>query len=467
MSSIFKGLHVLFSRTIWEVDPSSLRGLKGFFLKVLRLCFIAFREFTEGDLTLRAMSLVYTTILSLVPLLAVSFSVLKAFGVHSQIEPILLNFFAPLGEKGVEITAKIIGFVENVRVGVLGSVGLAFLIYTVVSLIQKIESAFNHIWKVRSSRSIVQRFSNYMSVILVGPVLIFSALGMTAAIMSTTIVQKLVAIEPFGTAVYITGKVLPYLLVCIAFTFIYLFVPNTRVKAGAALTGGIVAGVLWETSGWAFASFIAGSTKYTAIYSSFAILILFMIWLYLSWLILLVGAEISFYTQYPQFLNVKKDSLFLSNRLKERLALQIICLVGLHFYRNKRPWTVDLLVQELGIPVEPVQTVVSLLEERGYIYANGEDPPSYMPGREPETVRLGDFLTDVRSFEEEMHGIKKAFFRNTEVEKVMREVEEAQTLRLGDMTWRDLIVRTSSDLTELKLSEGKGDGSKEKEDSPS
>lgn len=434
----------MFSYRIWAIDPSEVSQPRRFFLKVLRIISIAYREITRGDLTLRAMGLVYTTILSLVPLIAVSFSVLKAFGVHNQIEPFLYRFLAPLGEKGAELTAKIIGFVENVKVGVLGSIGLGLLVYTVISLIQKIEDAFNHIWKVKKPRSIAQKFSNYMSVILTGPVLIFSAIGLTATIMSTTVVKRLVSIEPLGTVFYLGSKIIPYILVCIAFTVIYIFIPNTRVKLRAALTGGFVAGVLWETTGWAFASFIAGSSKYTAIYSGFAIVILFMIWLYLSWLILLVGAEISFYTQYPQFLNVKEGSVFLSNRLKERLALQIIYLIGRRFYLNETPWTIDKLVEELGIPVEPVQNVVQMLEQAGYIYETGDDPPAYLPAREPETVCLYEFLNDVRSSEEKRFGVKKTFFKSLEAEVIMDQIETAQANTLKGITWKDLVTRLGS-----------------------
>jgi len=439
MDISIKRLQEFFSHSLWEIDISTLSGFKAFCVRLMRIAFVAIRDFTEGELTMRAMGLVYTTMLSLVPLLAVSFSVLKAFGVHNQIEPFLLNLLSPLGDRSVEITHRIIGFVENVKVGVLGSIGLSFLIYTVISLIQKIESAFNHIWKVRGVRSFTQRFSNYTSVILIGPVLIFSAIGITATVMSTTLVQKLMAIEPFGTAVYIGGKVFPYILVCMAFTFIYLFVPNTHVNVRAAVTGGILAGILWESIGWAFASFIASSTKYTAIYSGFAILILFMIWIYLNWMILLTGASIAFYTQYPQFLSVKRVRGFLSNRLKERLALQIIYLIGSHFHANKPPWTSEMLVKELGVPVEALQEVVDAIKRCGYITEVGDAPPAYIPARDPETVRISDFIRDIRSSEEEGYSVREFLRAEGTVSLILERLERAQSDVIGVMTWKDLI----------------------------
>ncbi|NOZ24633.1 MAG: YihY/virulence factor BrkB family protein [Nitrospirae bacterium] len=432
-----------FFKELWDIDVRSLGRFRAFLVRTLKLFYVAAHEFSEGQLVLRAMSLVYTTLLSFVPLLAVSFSVLKAFGVHNQVEPFLYNFLAPLGPKGEELTQRIIGFVENMKVGVLGSLGLAMLIYTVISLIQKIEDAFNYIWRIRRPRSFVRRFSDYMSVLLIGPVLIFSAIGITASIRSTTIMQRLLSVEPFGTAVYIAGKLLPYLFICAAFTFVYVFVPNTKVRFKSALVGGVFAGVLWETTGWIFASFVVSSTKYAAIYSGFAILILFMIWLYLSWLILLVGAEVSFHHQYPQFLTVRKEALVLSNRLKEKLALMVAFLVGYNHYHNRPPWRLGTLIECLSLPVEPVQDVITLLTDKGFIVETADDPPAYLPARDIERIRLRDLLGSVRSAEEGSCLTEKRFHSVPEVDGVISRMDEAIEAALGDDTLRDL-VRSSS-----------------------
>jgi membrane protein len=224
MQNLKARVHDYFVKEIWSVNTDSLGIVRAFSIKILRLFYVTAREFSEGYLTLRAMSLVYTTLLSLVPLLAVSCSVLKAFGVHNQIQPILLNFLGALGPRGEEITYKIIGFVENMKVGVLGTLGLSLLIYTVISLIQKIENAFNAIWRIGKSRSLARKFSDYMSVILIGPVLMFSALGLTASISSAAVIQKIMSIEPFGSVLFFAGKLIPYFFVCAAFTFIYSFI---------------------------------------------------------------------------------------------------------------------------------------------------------------------------------------------------------------------------------------------------
>ena len=342
------------SRAVWNPDIASLPWWRARFLRWVRLVYLVGRDLTDGQLNLQAMSLVYTTLLSLVPLLAVSFSVLKAFDVHNQIEPIMLNFMTPLGERGAEITANVIGFVDNIKVGVLGAVGLGLLIYTVISLVQKIERAFNFTWHVRHGRSFVERFRDYLSVIMIGPVLVFSALGATASLMNNSVVQALVKLPGLAWVVESIGTLVPYLFVIAAFTFVYKFVPNTRVRLGSAAVGALVAGFLWQTIGWGFASFVVTSAKYAAIYSGFAILVFFMIWLYVAWLILLVGASIAFYHQHPEYLTLRSRDARLSNRLKERLALSAMYLITQSHFRGTSPWTAEGLAKHLAVPTDAV-----------------------------------------------------------------------------------------------------------------
>jgi membrane protein len=422
---------------VWEDDLRELNILQRAVVFVLRVLHMLLRELLGGQLNLRAMSLVYTTLLSIVPLLAVSFSVLKGFGVHNKIEPVLYNFLAPLGPNGAEITSRIIGFVDNVKVGVLGSVGVALLIYTVIALLQKIEAAFNFVWQVDKLRSLSQRFSNYLSVILIGPVLVFSAVGLTASIMNTGLAQQLFAIEPFGTLLAVTGKLVPYLLVCLAFTLVYIFIPNTKVELRAAAIGGLIAGVLWETTGWGFALFIASSSKYAAIYSSFAILILLLIWLYLCWLILLVGSQIAFYVQHPQYMTLHRVKFVLSNRLRERLALQIMYLVGYNHYYNMPPWNLDALTARLGLPDEPVHRVLAIMISSGYLVETGhEDPPVYLPVHDISTMPLADILASVRAAgedrflnDEQLPAIKAVDQLAADLGAVYRDVPGNRTLK--------------------------------------
>ncbi|MFQ6024184.1 MAG: YhjD/YihY/BrkB family envelope integrity protein [Acidiferrobacterales bacterium] len=394
----------------------------------------------QGQLSLRAMSLVYTTMLSLVPLLAVTFSVLKAFGVHNQLEPFLDNLLAPLGPRGSELSDRVIEFVGNVQVGVLGAVGLALLFYTVVSLLQKIEDNMNFIWRVNRSRGLAQRFSEYLSVILVGPVLIFAALGITASITSTAIVQKLLTIEPIGAATYFAGRLIPYVLVSAAFVFIYSFVPNTRVMFASALTGGIVAGLLWQTVGWLFASFVAASAKYAAIYSSFAVIILSMIWLYVSWLILLVGAQVAYYHQHPQLSRERIEGLPLSGRVKERLALLVMFLIAYNHYQNRSLWTTESLAACLALSENSLQVIIDDLSRAGFVLQTADDPAAYVPARDIEKITVKALFDAVRKPAPGEHIADDTLYSVASINRLIECIDDAVAGALGASTIKSLVL---------------------------
>jgi len=435
-----ENLHRLLNRLIWDGLGNAAPRWKAVCLRCARICYAVIRDLTNGQLTLRATSLVYSTLLALVPLLAVSFSVLKGFGVHNQVEPFLLNFLKPLGDKGVELTGRIIGFVNNMKVKVLGYVGLGLLMYTVTSMIQKMEGAFNYIWHVRQSRPVTQRFSGYLSVILIGPVLVFSALGVTASLMTTGMVKRLVAMEPFGGILIAATKLLPYLLTIVAFAMTYLLVPNTRVRPDAALVGALVSGVLWEATGWAFASFVVKSTQYTAIYSGFAIVITFMIWLYVSWLILLVGASVAFYYQQPEIFQTDAREVRLANRQVERLALLVMQLIGWNYYHEHPPWTLAGLAKRLQVPWEVLGSVLEALERHGLLTPTAAEPAAYIPGRPLDATEVIEVLRAVREGHYPPLSVNRGISGEGAVEDLAQEVEEAMATTLRGRTLKELAL---------------------------
>lgn len=367
--------------------------------KTGRSLYALIRDVVSGNLTLHSMSLVYTTLLSIVPLLALSFSVLKAMGVHQKMEPFLFQFFEPMGPQGLEIAEQILSFVDNMKVGVLGSVGLALLVYTVISLVQKIERSFNMIWRVPDMRSMAQRFSNYLSVIMVGPLLMVSAIGATATIFSSRFVQTLVEIEPFGSLIIAISRFTPFFLVVGAFTFVYVFIPNTRVKLRYAFIGGLVAGVSWQAAGMLFASFVAGSAKYEAIYSSFAIGIILLIWIYLNWMILLLGASLSFYLQNPGSV-AKRHQVQLSPELQEKVALALMWMVAKPFSEGKPAPQQEWLEHQLRVPGEVTRGVSDKLIRAGFLTLAGSQGDKLAPGRALNLITVGNVLDAVRHDED-------------------------------------------------------------------
>jgi membrane protein len=400
------------------------------------------REAYAGGLDQWAMALVYLSLLSMVPLLAVSFSVLKAFGVHNQMEPMLLRLLAPLGEKATEISANILSFVEHIQVGVLGFVGLATLFYTVIALLAKIEAAFNRVWRVSSPRSWPRRFNDYLSVVLVGPVLLVSAMGLTASTASNALVQRIIQLQPFGMIYYGASVVLPYLLIVVAFSFAYAFMPNTRVRLRSALAGGVAAGLAWQAGGSLFAAFVAGSAQYSAIYSGFAVVLVFMIWLYLSWYILLAGAAVAFLHQNPRYLHYAVRHPRLSIRDTEALGLQLMYLIGRSHMQGLPALHLDHLASAVGTTGETARETLGHLQQSGLLLSLKQEPDAYLLARDTDAVELGEILRAIRTAGDDPDDAGGVTC--TEIMKALSDCEAGYMDATRRRTLRDLISGTAA-----------------------
>jgi len=426
-----------FQVTLWQETAEQSGALLRIALNSLRVGHIVIRELTKGELNLRAMSLVFTTLLSLVPLIAVAFSVLKAFGVHNQIEPFLLGVLEPLGAQGPEIAANIIGFVQNVKVGVLGSLGVAMLFYTIISLIQKIEYAFNFVWRVKRGRTLARRFTDYLSVVMIGPILVVAAMGIAATVLNNNVVLALQAMEPFGTLILAVTKLLPYLMIITVFTFLYKFIPNTNVRFTPALIGATVAGVLWVAVGTVFASFVASSSNYTAIYSSFAILFFFMIWLYLAWFILLTGSQVAFYLQNPDLISYGEDEREeLSPRLREKVGVSLMMRIALQFYQQKQALTITELEIETALSNSILQDLLNTLEQGGLLAELQGDELRYQPAQDIANISVSSVLTCLRTTQKSQ---EMAVTVASDANRLLDELEKLQQSTLQDVSLRQLV----------------------------
>jgi membrane protein len=391
---MLKDLGTRLENIVWT-DRLSAYGLPGRILTVvLRYLYALARDIFSGQLTLRSMSLVYTTLLSVVPLIAFSFSVLKGLGVHRELEKRLYTVLEPLGDKGVQITDELMTLVNNVNGSVLGGIGLAFFVYTAISMVQKIEESFNYVWYVSKARSFARRFTEYMLVLLIGPVLIVIALGMITSLQNESIVQTLMANPVVGPLFAVTNKLTPYLLVTGVFTFLYMYMPNTQVNFRAALVGGVAGGFMWATVGVLFTAFLANSARAQAIYASFAIAVITLIWLYLNWLILLIGAQLAFYFQNPAYLRIGRREPRLSNSMRERLALNTMLTVGRAFRHRRKTVNLEQLSRRLRIPSITVAPIVAALEQKGLLTT--DEAENLLPGLEMSRIKLTDIIDVVR-----------------------------------------------------------------------
>ncbi|HMS82941.1 MAG TPA: YihY/virulence factor BrkB family protein [Nitrospira sp.] len=381
---------------LWTKDLTTMSWARRLVTQVIRLATAVGMEFRHRLLDARAAGLVFTTLLSLVPFLAVTFSVLKAFDVHHVIEPMLAQLLEPLGSKSHEVTATIVRFVDNIKISVLGVAGVAGLFYTTYSLIDKIEQALNVIWQVKQGRTWERKFADYLSAVLVGPVLVMSAFGLLASLQSHTLVQYLSQMEPFGTLLVWCGDIIPFVMLCALFTFFYKFIPNTYVEVRSAVIGGVSAAILWIIAGEAFAKFVVASANYSAIYSSFAVLILFLLWLYTGWMIVLIGAQLSFFYQYP--------TAYLSRLLwdqgtylfREQLALKVLRVLGHHYLKGDRPLKLPELSSELNMPLSLVEAEVERLVTNGFV-GRLQEPEGFSLIKSPDLIFVQEVLNSVRN----------------------------------------------------------------------
>lgn len=421
---------------LWHRGIRSLHPSLQILIRFVRFLYAIIRDVVTTTLTLRAMGLVYITILSIVPLLALSFSALKGFGIHrTRIEPALGSLLAPLGDKGVELTDQLIGFVDNVQGGLLAGVGLILLIYTTVSMIKKIEDSLNYIWRVDAARSFVQRFGEYLSVVLVGPLLMVTAVGMIATIGSNALVDHLLQIGPFGATAVMIGKMMPYLLVSLMFSLLYWFIPNTRVRIGAALIGGLTGGFLWATCGMLFATFVVTSTRNVTIYASFAIVIIALMWLYISWLILLVGAQASFYYQNPDYIRTGYRQLNIGNQMREEIALSLMLLVAEAFRKGSRGLTTNEIGGKLRVPGMLVALVRKRLVAAGLLETGARG--QLMPTRDPGSITLREIVQAMRTRNSE--DVFRGGKWPAKVSNVLAEMESLVSPTLDDTSLYDLL----------------------------
>jgi len=414
-----------------------LRALSAICSGLFRFLYGVARAAKAGGLDYRAMSLVYTSLMALVPLLAVSFSMLKTFGGETYLEPLLLESLEPLGDRAAALAARILDAVKHLKVGVLGFVGVVFLFYTSVSLLEKLEESFNHIWHVRAARSALRRFSDYLSFTLLGPLTVFSAFGGMSGLLDH---QRHSAWLRgwYGMASQLWHTLLPYVFLTAAFSAAYLYIPNANVKPRAALIAGTGAGIAWKLAGWAFAAFVAGSTQYSALYSSFAILALFMIWLYVSWMILLLGCQAAFLCQHPRYLRFPPGRIRLSGNLLERLSLAVLVLIGRSFLAGEPGWTRQRLAEHFDLPEDSVDEILRIFTDAGLLLKVPEKQPLYLPARDLAAIGLVEIVSVLRSEAERHYPFEPAEVFPQAAWLLVEEGQTALAAVLGERTLRDL-----------------------------
>jgi membrane protein len=365
-------------------------------VRVLRYPYAVIRDLLGGEINLRAMGLVYTTLLSLIPLLALSFAILAAFGVSRDLQPIVFEFFRPMGNPGAaEITTRVMHFVGRVSNRVVGTVGLAVLLWTLVGTIKKVEDSFNFVWRVEHARSLARRVTEYVALLIIGPILMVGFLALSHAALGTVSVHDLINVAPLQRLRGVGINLAPYVMVTAFFVVLYMFIPNTRVQLWPALIGALSAGVLWAAVGKVFTNMVVLSTRLTIVYAGFAFIVAALLWTYFGWLILLAGAQLSFYIQNPSYLRLGLRELRLSNVEIEHLAMKLMYCVGRARLQGEPSWSVPRLAAEFGLPGIAVTRVARALEAGGLLALSADDVCALT--RAPGDISVQEILSLARN----------------------------------------------------------------------
>ena len=428
---------------MWKIDATTRGRPASLGIAVARVVVAVVRALTDSQLNLEATALVYRTLLSIVPLLAVGFSVLKAFGAEYRIDAVVARILQPLGPSGAQLAAQVVSFVDNLRVSVLGAIGFVLLFYTVLSVIERIESAFNRIWHVRRPRSLARKFSDYLSIVLVGPVLVFGAFAIMAAAQNYWLVQRVLAATHLtGAAVFVARHGAPFVLLVAAFTLLYRLLPHTRVTLRAALVGGTTAALMWHAAGYGFALFVAGSTSYTAIYSGAAVFLISLIWLQLAWLIVLAGAQVAYVHQHPIASVIVGGHP--SMLLRERIGLGALVEVTRRYLRGEGPSQPTELARTLDAPLATLEDLLEDFVTSGLLVHTTE-PEGVLLARAPDQVSVVDALDAIR--EPASHAIDSPEVPGP-VADALRRRDEAVRGALGAVTLRSLATASDTAATE-------------------
>ena len=378
---------------IWRVRLKDLPRKQSFLVKQLRVFLLSVRGFDEDKCQLRASALTFYSLISIVPVVAMAFGIAKGFGFDRHLEQQLLDQFQ--GQE--EVIARVITFADslltNTKGGLIAGVGIIVLFWAVIKVLGNIEASFNDIWGIREARSWGRKFSDYLSVMLLGPVLMIVSSSITVFITTqvTLIMEKISLLGIFSPFISFLLKALPYGIIWVLFTFLYIFMPNTKVHFKSGLLAGIIAGTIYQIVQFGYITFQVGAAKYNAIYGSFAALPLFLIWLQLSWLIVLFGAEFSFAHQNVDTYEFEPDSLNISGSFKQLLSLQIAHLLVLNFAAGEKPLTATQISHRLEIPIRLVHQILYELGACGIVSDTQTEEykePAYQPARDIGTLTI-------------------------------------------------------------------------------
>jgi len=378
---------------LWRIPIGKLPRKKSFLIKQLRIIVLAFRGFDEDKCILRASALTFYSLLSVVPAVALAFGIAKGFGMQKLLEKGIIENMKGQEEVVTYVITFANSMLEDTRGGLIAGIGVIVLFWLIIKLLGNIESSFNDIWGIQHPRSLGRKLSDYLAVMFIGPVLFVMSSSITVFITTqlTRITQRIELLGPVSPLILFTMKILPYCVIWLLFTFLYIFMPNTKIRFRSGLLAGVVAGTIFVIVQWIYITFQVGVSKYGAIYGSFAVLPFFMVWLQVSWLIVLLGAEISFAYQNVDTYDFEPESLKVSPFFKKLLALRIAHVCVKNFFNGERPWSAEQISNGLESPIRLVnQVLFELVQCRILCETIGADEEEvlYQPARDVDSLSI-------------------------------------------------------------------------------
>jgi len=392
---------------IWEIQLKNLPPLKAFSMKCLRIILLAFRGFIRDNCQKTASVLTYYSLLNVVPVVAVAFAMAKGFGLQKLVERQILEMAAKANWQE-NITTQIISFshnlLEQAKGGLIAGVGVILLLWTVISIMGKIEESFNEIWEIKKPRTLIRKFSDYLAIMILAPVLLIISSSATVLVASQVkvIVNKIAVLGVFSKVILLLLNLLPYASIWVLLTTLYLVMPNTRIPVRSAVLGGVTAGTIAQIVQWIYIKFQIGVASYGAIYGSFAALPLFLGMLQTSWMIVLFGAEIANANEHYETYGFHPDYSRLSISSKKILMLRVFHLLTKKFSLGEKPLSARQIAQVLEIPVRLVRQFLLELIEVGLVVETATGGKSggvgFQPGRTIENITVKFALDEYEKF---------------------------------------------------------------------
>ncbi len=349
-----------FNELIWRTPMSEISKGKVFLFRQLRIIVLAAKGFANDKVQLRASALTFYSLLSVVPLAAIAFAIAKGFGLDQNLEQLIYSKFQAHQEVLKWLLQNARNAIEETRGGYIAGVGMIILFWSAMSLLNRIESSFNYIWQIRSSRPWYRKFTDYLTIMLIAPVILILS-GSITVFINTTLTEYIstaLILEKLKPLIGLLIKFTPYLLSWITLTVLFIIMPNAKVKFVPALISGIIAGSILQVIQWLYIDLQFGITKLSAIYGSFAAIPLFILWLQSSWLVVLLGAELSFANQNVSRYEFESEALTVSNYQKRLLVIMILNLVIHNFAEGEKPIGSETISSMLKIPVRLVREIL-------------------------------------------------------------------------------------------------------------